>query len=241
MPAGWFSLGEANLPPGWRLEHVTEIDSTNAELLRRLDAGTAVDRFSLVAGHQTAGRGRLDRRWDERPGEALLISTVFGDPPDPPSLLGRAAGLAVLDVAGPAAALKWPNDVVVGGRKLAGILAQRASGGEVVVGVGLNVLGGPDGAAALCELVVETPSLPAVAVDYLCALDRHLADPTSVPDRHRARLSTLGRAVRVSLPGDRVLSGVAVAVDDDGRLLVEADDGETHTLDAGDVVHLRPG
>src|SRR5262245_51200128 len=102
-------------PPGWTVEHVAETGSTNADLLAT--AAARPDRSVLVADHQTAGRGRLDRRWDAPPGANLLVSLLFHRPPADPGELTRRVGLAVVDagrgVAGIAAVLKWPNDVLV--------------------------------------------------------------------------------------------------------------------------------
>jgi BirA family transcriptional regulator, biotin operon repressor / biotin---[acetyl-CoA-carboxylase] ligase len=129
--------------------HVAVTGSTNSDLLDAAAAG-APDRSVLVTDHQTAGRGRLDRRWDAPPGANLLVSMLFRDVPDPPVALTHRVGLAVVDAARDIAgaveqhvdvSLKWPNDVLLGGRKLAGILAQRSPDGPVVVGLGLNVGG----------------------------------------------------------------------------------------------------
>ena len=111
------------------------------------------DRSVLVADHQTAGRGRLDRRWDAPPGANLLVSLLFHEVPEDPGELTRRVGLAAVDACrettGVDAVLKWPNDVLVGDRKLAGILAERTATGTVVVGLGLNVGWAPPGAAKL--------------------------------------------------------------------------------------------
>src|SRR3954470_21079179 len=136
----------------WSVWFVAETGSTNADLLAIPDAP---DRTVLVAGHQTAGRGRLDRTWDAPPSANLLTSILFTDVPDEPAALTRAVGIAAVDAVaaatGLAAKLKWPNDLVLDDRKLAGILAQRSPSGPVVVGIGLNVGWAPAGAARLGE------------------------------------------------------------------------------------------
>ena len=103
-------------------------------------ASGAPDRSVLVADHQTAGRGRLDRRWDAPPGANLLVSILFRTVPSPASALTQRVGLAAIDAcraaAGVEAVLKWPNDLLLDDRKLAGILAQRAADGSIVVGLG---------------------------------------------------------------------------------------------------------
>jgi len=226
---------------------VVETGSTNADLLMWADAGIAPDRSVLWADHQTTGRGRLDRRWDAPSGASLLASILFLEPPSVPTKLTQAVGRAALDAIETVAgrdltgrlALKWPNDLSLDGRKLSGVLAQRSvDTGAVVVGLGLNVVWAPDGAASLAgDLGL------AVAPDALLdALLRHLDGLLEAPDlveRYRARLATLGAQVRVELPGGGVLVGVATDIDADGRLLV--DDGTAVVaLDVGDIVHLRP-
>jgi BirA family biotin operon repressor/biotin-[acetyl-CoA-carboxylase] ligase len=132
-------------------------------------------------------------------------------------------------------ALKWPNDVLLGGRKLAGILAQRTPVRDaVVVGLGLNVGWAPDGAASLDGVAEPAEVLRGV----LEAVD---AQPAVVRPMYRAELATLGQQVRVELPADQgVVEGRAVDVDDQGRLIVETRDGQLRTFDVGDIVHLRP-
>src|SRR5262245_52243553 len=136
-------------PPGWTVEHVVETGSTNADLIA--DAAHRPDRSVLFADHQTAGKGRLDRRWDAPPGANLLVSMLFHEVPAQPSELTRRVALAAVaacrELVGVEVRLKWPNDLLVDERKLAGILAERAASGDVVVGIGLNVGWAPDGAA----------------------------------------------------------------------------------------------
>ena len=221
-------------PEGWAVWHVARTGSTNADLLAA--ATVLPDRTVLVADHQTAGRGRLDRRWDAPPGANLLASILFRTVPADPGALTRRLGVAVVRaVTGLGVAdvgLKWPNDVLVGDIKLAGILAQRAPSGPVVVGVGLNVGWAPDGAARLGDAHLPLDVLRGV----LAALD---ALPDDVTDEYRNRLVTLGQRVRVERPTE-ALVGTAVDVDPDGRLVVIDECAITHRLDVGDVVHLRP-
>jgi BirA family biotin operon repressor/biotin-[acetyl-CoA-carboxylase] ligase len=216
----------------WSVWYVAETGSTNADLLARPESP---DRTVLVAGHQTAGRGRLDRTWEAPSSANLLASILFRDVPDEPGALTRAVGIAAVDavlaVAGVEARLKWPNDVLLDGRKLAGILAQRAPSGEVVVGIGLNVGWAPDGAALLGPGVEPV----AVLTELLRALQSLGAD---APDRYRALLDTLGRRVRVELAAGDIV-GRAVDVARDGGLRVIDECAITHHIEAGDVVHLR--
>jgi BirA family biotin operon repressor/biotin-[acetyl-CoA-carboxylase] ligase len=216
----------------WSVWYVGETGSTNADLLAFPDAPT---RTVLVAAHQTAGRGRLGRTWDAPPGANLLASIVFRDVPEQAGDLTRAVGIAAVDavsaLTGRHARLKWPNDVLLDGRKLAGILAQRSPAGAVVVGIGLNVGWAPEGAAMLGAGVEPL----AVLTELLRAL-HSLGDDAH--DRYRTLLDTLGRRVRVELPsGDLV--GRAVDVARDGTLQVIDECAITHHIDAGDVVHLR--
>ncbi len=128
--------------------------------------------------------------------------------------------------------LKWPNDLLVDDRKLAGILAERAGSGDVVVGLGLNVGWAPDGAARLGADLTPDAVLRAL----LAAYDRLPAD---VADDYRAALGTLGRQVRIELPNG-VVEGTATDVETDGRLVVIDACAVTHRFSVGDVVHLRP-
>jgi len=221
-------------PPGWSVLHVTETGSTNADLLVAAAAG-APDRSVLVADHQTDGRGRLDRRWEAPPGANLLVSILQRDVPADAGEVVRRVGIATVDavrsVAGVDARLKWPNDVVIEGAKLGGILAQRSADGSVVVGLGLNVGWAPPGAARLGE-----PYRPLDVLNgILEALD---AQPDDVYDRYAELLDTLGRRVRVSMPNDE-LTGTATGVERGGRLIVLDDCAVTHRIDVGDIVHLR--
>jgi BirA family transcriptional regulator, biotin operon repressor / biotin---[acetyl-CoA-carboxylase] ligase len=228
-------------PPGWTVCHVAETGSTNTDLLAALDDGTASHRHVLVADYQTSGRGRLDRTWEAPPGANLLVSLAFTHVPQVAATLTQRIGLAVVDgirslVPDPGhLALKWPNDVLLDGRKLAGILAQRsAQTGAVVVGVGLNVGWAPEDAARLDGAIGPPVTVSHLLSAILAAFDDLPADCS---DRYRTALDTLGRELRVELPGDRLLLGRATDVDPTGRLVVEEPDGTVHHLDVGDVVH----
>lgn len=226
-------------PQGWHVTVVDETGSTNADLLAAA-AGGVPDRSVLTARHQTAGRGRLDRRWDAPPGANLLVSLLFRQLPEHPHELTQRVALAARDalaaVAGVDAGLKWPNDLLVDGAKIAGVLAQAgvADGriDHVVVGIGINVGWAPEGGAKAGEGIDPLDLLAAV----LRAFD---ALPTDVHPRYRDHLVTLGQTVRVERPND-VLVGRAIDVGRDGRLAVLDDCAITHWIDTGDVVHLRP-
>ena len=213
--------------------------STNADLLAALDAGTADDRSVLAADHQSAGRGRLDRRWEAPAGVNLLVSIALAPVPDPPSVATHRVALAALRAAStlrPDArvTLKWPNDVLLDDVKMAGILAQRCpSRDAVVVGLGMNVGWAPDGAAQL-----GTGHPADVLARVLAAFDELPDDPAALDAAYRDNLGTLGRRVRVELAASTV-EGMAVDIDGAGRLVVETAHGY-QTFDVGDVVHLRP-
>jgi len=226
----------------WHVEVVEETGSTNADLLAAAVAG-APDRSVLVARHQTAGRGRLDRRWDAPAGTNLLVSMLFRRLPDHVHELTQrvalAAADAVLAVGGVRAGLKWPNDLLVDGAKLAGVLAQAGAVDgrvdHVVVGIGVNVGWAPEGGAR-----VSDGADPLDPLDLLRAmLAAYDALPDDVHGRYRDALVTLGQRVRVERPAD-VIEGRAIDVGRDGRLAVLDDCGITHHLDTGDVIHLRP-
>jgi BirA family transcriptional regulator, biotin operon repressor / biotin---[acetyl-CoA-carboxylase] ligase len=214
--------------------HYRVIGSTNARA-RELAAAGAPHGTLVTAAEQSAGRGRQGRTWTAPPGRALLCSIVIRDPP---RLLPLVAGVAVAEVVGPPARLKWPNDVLVDGRKVAGILVEgRPQEGWAVVGIGLNVaLRASDFPVELRERA-GTLGLSADAIEpmldaLLGRLEHWIAAPAeSVLRAVRARDALRGREVRWAGGG-----GVAAGVNGDGRLLVETEAG-TVALDAGEV-HL---
>jgi BirA family transcriptional regulator, biotin operon repressor / biotin---[acetyl-CoA-carboxylase] ligase len=252
--------------PGWRVEVLDRSPSTNAEVTSRALAGEPPG-LVVVAEHQSAGRGRLDRVWVTPPLAALTLSLLVA--PDPVPLarwpwLPLLSGLAVVDavrrVAGVEVSLKWPNDVLVrdggggddgGGGKVAGILVERVerpAGPVAVVGIGINVsstraelpvaaatslaLAGAPGVDRTALLVALLDSLGRRYDAWRVAAGQGLRAP------YVEACSTVGRRVRVALPGGGVLEGTAVGVDDDGRLRVD-DGSRVHVLGVGDVVHLR--
>jgi len=225
-----------------------EVTSTNDEVASRARSGAVPEGIVVVADAQTAGRGRRGRAWEAPPGSSLLVSVLLR--PKAPHLGLVAAGLAAVDacrsVTGVDASLKWPNDLMVDGKgKLAGILAEAVADGGVVVGLGLNVDWSttplPPGATSLAEVtgMAEVTGTgfdrAPLLVAYLVALEhRCRQEPDEIMSTYRAACSTIGRRVRVELPGGASHEGVATDVDDTGRLVV-AD----RAIAAGDVVHLR--
>jgi len=203
-----------------------------------------------VADHQTAGRGRLGRTWVAPPGASLLMSILLrpGLPPERLHLATAAVALsaaaAVDDVAGFRPGLKWPNDLVVDDRKLAGVLTE-IDGPNVVPGIGINVNWPPDLPPDLADIATAANHIAGRDVDRDAVLDallRHLSDRygnwTDVAREYRRSCVTLHRIVRVDL-ADESFTGTAADVTDDGHLIVETP-ACLRTISAGDVVHLRP-
>jgi BirA family transcriptional regulator, biotin operon repressor / biotin---[acetyl-CoA-carboxylase] ligase len=242
----------------WQVRWFEEIDSTNTYLQERAREG-APEGLVAIADHQTAGRGRLQRPWESPPGANLLASVLLRPDCDADDLhlcttaVALAAADACREVAGVDAAFKWPNDLLVGESKLAGILAEvEFSGGTppaVVVGIGINVAWpGPPDAGGTCLEDVRGSGQPVdrkVLLDHLLydlAPRREMLDNAPgrqvLADEVRRRCSTVGQRVRVSLAGEELI-GVAHGIDRSGRLVVETDTG-LRTVTAGDVVHLRP-
>jgi BirA family biotin operon repressor/biotin-[acetyl-CoA-carboxylase] ligase len=246
----------------WRsLEVVDEIGSTNAALATAA-AGeqgddAAVEGTVLVAEHQVAGRGRLDRIWTSPPRAGLTVSFLLR--PDVPAarrgwlplLTGVALAEAVGEVSGVRASLKWPNDLLAGdGRKLAGILAE-SRGTAVIVGVGLNVSTTeaelPETGTSLARVTGGTVDRAPVLLAFLRAVERRyrrwaaaLGDPVAsgLAQDYLGWSSTVGSDVVVSLPDGSTLEGTAEAVDWDGRLVVVTPEGPVE-LSSGDVRHVR--
>ncbi|MEO3808754.1 biotin--[acetyl-CoA-carboxylase] ligase [Sphaerisporangium sp. B11E5] len=260
-PLSQAALNRALVRPGglWTSVVVTErTGSTNADLAQLAREG-AREGAVLIAELQVAGRGRLGRTWTAPPRSGLTFSMLLR-PPVPAArqgwvtlLVALAAASAVRRVADVEVRLKWPNDLLVGERKLAGVLAERAEG-AVVVGMGLNVsvraeeLPVPTATSLTLEKaggVDRDPLMRAV----LREVESHYrewvaaggdADSSGLRAAYLAASATVGRQVRVELPGERVLRGTATGVDTAGHLVVRTADGAEQTLSVGDVVHVRP-
>ncbi|MEZ2121525.1 MULTISPECIES: biotin--[acetyl-CoA-carboxylase] ligase [unclassified Corynebacterium] len=253
-----------------RIDHTPETGSTNTDLVVAAGRG-AQEWTAVVAEHQSAGRGRHGRVWTAPVGSQITLSVLIRPPRSSLRRLGTlplAAGLAVVDAVAAAedisgraeqdqvhAVLKWPNDVLIGGRKLCGILAEAANLSDapaVVVGLGLNV--------SLTEDELPVPhaiSLDLAAPgrvfdrtrltgDVLIALHHRLTqwaagDPGLLGDYRRV-CASIGARAKVVVPtaeGERTIYGTVTGVADDGRLLFCDEDGTNHELAAGDVTHLR--
>jgi len=238
-----------------------ELDSTNRYLVEEARRGSP-EGVVAVADHQTAGRGRLGRTWEAPPRSSLLMSVLLRPPLEAGQLYLATAALALSTAAacrraaGAEARCKWPNDLVVDDRKLAGVLAEvelgdLGAGPAVVVGVGVNLSWpGPPGAGgtSLLEVTgqeVDRRALQRLVLEELeerrCALDDE-AGRAALLAELRARSATLGRLVRVEQAGTAmggVVEGLAVDLNDAGHLVLETASGRVE-LSVGDVVHLRP-
>jgi BirA family transcriptional regulator, biotin operon repressor / biotin---[acetyl-CoA-carboxylase] ligase len=191
--------------------------TSTQDVARELPIGSVV-----VADHQTSGRGRLDRRWEAPPGTALLVSFVLARNP----LLSLAAGVAAAEACGPQVRLKWPNDLLLEGRKLGGILVE-TTGPKAICGIGINLTWAPDGAARLDRS--REPLLE--------SLQERVTSWTAVPSqrvlaRWRELSATLGRRVRIEV-GGKTTEGFADDLGPKGELIV---DGTAFV--AGSVTHL---
>jgi BirA family biotin operon repressor/biotin-[acetyl-CoA-carboxylase] ligase len=216
--------------------HVRETTSTN-DRARALAIAGAPHGTLVTAGSQSAGRGRQGRTWAAPPGRALLLSLVLRSY-DP--LLPLRAGLAVADLGGSEALVKWPNDVLLAGRKLAGVLVEaRPQDGWAVLGIGINV------AVDLAELPVDVreraatlglapDALDATLAELLAHLEHRLAEPAAdCLSALRVRDALRDRPIRWA-GGE----GTGAGIDGVGALVVRQPDGTTRTIDAGEV-HLR--
>jgi BirA family biotin operon repressor/biotin-[acetyl-CoA-carboxylase] ligase len=244
-----------------QIDFVTETGSSNADLAAAARAG-ARSGTVLITDYQSAGRGRLGRTWTAPPGTSIAMSVLVQ--PDGiesqrwtwvPLLAGIAVADGVRAVAHLPAVLKWPNDVLVNGRKVCGILAERVetpSGPACVVGMGINVSlvaadlpteAATSLAIAAAQVGSEPPGRTAVIAAVLAELEllvrrwEAAGDDAAAVRGYIERCDTIGRRVRVEL-GQRTVQGVAEAVDRYGRLVVRTDAG-TEVLGVGDVVHVR--
>jgi BirA family biotin operon repressor/biotin-[acetyl-CoA-carboxylase] ligase len=247
------------------LRHVAETGSTNSDLLDLARSGSP-EGVVLVADHQTAGRGRLGRRWAAPPGSSLLMSVLLRPSLAPEHLfsatmaVGVSAVDACRDTAGVAPSLKWPNDLIVSGDdgavlKVGGMLTEsvfrRDRVDALVVGIGINVNWPDDLPHELVDIATSLNHLAGRSVDrddLLVALLGHLdtwrpalydaEGRQSLRERYVATCATLGRRVRADL-ADGAIEGRAVDISVEGHLMVESASGERGAVVAADVVHLR--
>jgi BirA family biotin operon repressor/biotin-[acetyl-CoA-carboxylase] ligase len=238
---------------------VRQTGSTNADLVD-LAARGLKDGSILVAEEQTEGRGRQGRSWVSPPGSALTFSMLLRPERIPPArlgwlplLAGIATATAVRALTGLDARLKWPNDVLIGGRKLAGILAE-GTGNAVIIGIGLNVTvdpaelpSGPGGLPPTSLMAEGVPvARDVLLIEVLRCFGQWYKTLSQDPDPQRIGLlaqyiklsESVGREVRAELPAGAFVSGMAVDIDPDGRLLIDTGTG-IYAVAAGDVIHVR--
>lgn len=242
--------------PFARLDYSLSTDSTNADLLRAEQDGAPEWTVSTTE-FQDSGRGRLGRPWIAPEKALVMFSVLFRPDPAQLSHLGTiplACGLALMDtlrdLGVDGAGLKWPNDVLLNAKKLCGILVEAASldtRPTVVIGIGINIdltteelpvphatslsLAGHD--------IDRTDFLIAVLGNIRTRLMEWSQGENTWLDAYREVCSSLGQDVRVILPGEKELLGVAVGIASGGQLMVRDQSGEVHTLNAGEVTHLR--
>lgn len=251
----------ANLGPCAFVDVVEETGSTNTDLAERL-RGTVKGGSAfgvLLADHQTAGKGRMGRSFGAPPRTMLILSMVIvpgAERLEQVGTLSLAAGLALIDVLGSSsgASLKWPNDVLINGKKMCGILAEGVDIGTddpaIVMGLGLNVdlteqeLPVPHASSLRLQgITVDRTDLAISVITRLVArIEQWRDDHEQLIEDYRGACSSLGEQVRVHLPGEKILEGVARDVTSQGHIVVaEGADGAgpRHELCVGDVVHLR--
>lgn len=246
--------------PQWaHVEVLESTGSTNADVKHLAEQG-APDRTAVVASNQTSGRGRLARQWEAPANSSIALSALFrplGLSATQLGLLPLACGLAVVDMIVEAAGispnrvgLKWPNDVLLDGRKVCGILVEAASlaPAALVPGIGVNV--------DLTEEELPVPHAISLAMAGATCLDRTVLSAALLNALHRRELQwrndtagmlrdyrkvclTIGTAVRAELPDGSTLVGTATDIRSDGELQVTTADGVRHVVAAGDVSHVR--
>jgi BirA family biotin operon repressor/biotin-[acetyl-CoA-carboxylase] ligase len=229
--------------------------STNSELLALATDPTVPSFAAVLTLDQTAGRGRLDRSWVAPAGTALALSVlVRGALAHPlaswlPLLAGLCLAESLDEVAPDRVGVKWPNDLLLDGRKVCGILVEVSPAGDAVVGSGLNLTQTGEQlpvatatSLALAGIPVGPERLDAVVAGYLRRLRGELETPgpaARLRERVSARCATLGSPVAVQLADGSTLDGVATGLDAAGRLEVRGTAGETVTVAVGDVTHAR--
>ena len=238
----------------WRIEHFDELPSTNVELANRWRSGESAGAV-LMTDFQSAGKGRRDREWIAPPASSLLCSLLLDVESVEaaayvPFTVSLAAKHALESLMNISVDLKWPNDLLVAEKKLAGILSEYLVDGDrqsVVVGIGVNLTyAGPESSnATSVENEVGSAPAPRVLLEAMLEeLNQRMALLASVEGRKELRseyesaLATLGQVVNVTM-GDKTVSGFAQGVDKTGQLIVATTDGEVH-CNVGDVVHVRP-
>lgn len=229
------------------LVFLESIDSTNLELARLLGGEAKPDLFALVAAQQTSGRGRLERTWVSEPETSISLSMLLRPTQNIeqgliPLFVGSCVASALEVITGAQAKVKWPNDVLIAGKKVCGVLSELTDFG-VIAGVGINVerqAGAPETACAVADFTKAT--FDEVLAEVLAQLRQgwiswlgqgnHFA-----LDKIRSSSLTIGLDVRAILPGGEEITGTALGIEPDGRLRIQGND--LHLVSAADVWHLR--
>ncbi|NMB77381.1 MAG: biotin--[acetyl-CoA-carboxylase] ligase [Myxococcales bacterium] len=249
------SAADLALPERPHLRVLESVGSTNAEALAWAAAG-APHLAAIVADTQTAGRGRLERRWHSPPGRNLYLSLILRGTPEAlrrtPWVGAVAVRACVARALSRPVLIKWPNDILVDERKVCGILAEAllAPAPAAVLGIGLNVnmeahefppgLRQPASSLKLISgrAFARGPLLAEVLDEVAAAAERAARSPQYLMDEARRNCHTLGRRVEIAMAG-RTLTGTATDLDDDGALILRDDAGHQHTISAGDVTLAR--
>lgn len=221
-----------------------EIDSTNLEMGRQLALG-AGEFSAVIAGTQTAGQGRLGRKWQSPPGASLSLSIATFEIPHNPGWLNLLAAMAVNKVLknlGVESGIKWPNDVLVSGKKICGILSVVDKSSAAIIGIGLNLKAQTAelSATSLEELGVEIALddlASAIGAELKVLIRRFAEDPEQLRGEYAEASITLGESVRAQLSGGHEVIGLASEIAQSGQLVILTP--ERIELSAGDVWHLR--
>lgn len=234
-----------------RITFLDEVDTTMTAARQMVAAGTLASGHAVLAHHQTAGRGRSQREWLSTPGGALLMTIYRQQLLEPlqVGLIAIATGVAVAETVaalGVDARLKWPNDVLVGDRKLAGVLITTRVGRHVIdvfAGIGMNITGVPAGlsspATSLADHLASPPPIERLGEDLItrwnAAMDQlEKGQELDLVDRWTRRAAWIGE--QVNLVAGQVISGTLVGIDSIGRLVLDSGNGQ-RAFASGDVVH----
>lgn len=237
-------------PSYWRVHHFNLIDSTQTSLVSALTQGSAAVGDVYLAEFQSAGRGRLDRRFESGAGDSILLSAAIAPEHQPqsrwgwiPLIAGVASAFAIMESTGIEISLKWPNDLMIEDRKVGGIITEKIKD-VLVIGIGINCLQQEENLPALgaTSLRIQTDveiNRSALVASLLNSLHRFISEwdeqPFPFENKYRQLSSTLEKKVKVVLPDGSEIVDRAVAISNAGALIL-ADGRE---LVAGDVTHLR--
>lgn len=238
---------EKSLAADPELVFLESVDSTNLELARVLAATQKPDLFSIVAAEQTAGKGRLDRTWVSEPEGSISLSMLLRPVESVskgliPLFIGSQVSRAITKVTDSPALVKWPNDVLIEGKKVCGILSELNEQG-VITGVGINVkkqAGAPETACSVADFAEA--SFDDVLSEVLAQIRSGWNDWMDFGNDFALQMiressATVGKEVRAILPSGEEIIGTALSIAPDGRLQIQAD--QLHQLSAADVWHLR--